>query len=263
MSVIERVDDRGFRNRSFVDTNRLDMSGNSRYRIENAFFFCREEFMMPALKRRSAEERRERILDAAGKIFFEQGFSAASIDSVIDLIGGSKRTLYAEFGNKEGLFKALVNRCADNAVGELSGHFPDGHDIRETMIRFGKRLLETFQTEDLMGISRTMLLEGERFPELARSVYENGAARASKSLAEALRKAKSSGDIVNVDFVTVANHFVGMMRGNEYLRILLGLRGKLTGREADAFVKSAVDLCLYGIVAPEEARRAGRARRTK
>lgn len=216
---------------------------------------------MPA-KRRSAEERRERILDAAGKVFFEQGFSAASIDSVIDLVGGSKRTLYAEFGNKEGLFKALVIRCADKAVAGLSGHLPDS-EIRETMLGFGKRLLETLQTEDLMGISRTMLLEGERFPELARSVYENGAARASKSLAEALRKAKSSGDIVNVDFVTVANHFVGMMRGNEYLRILLGLRGKLTGREADAFVKSAVDLCLYGIVAPEEARRAGRARRSK
>jgi AcrR family transcriptional regulator len=207
-------------------------------------------------KRPSAEERRELILDAAGKVFFEQGYAGASVDSVIELIGGSKRTLYGEFGNKEGLFTALVTRCADNAIGDLAADQSESHDIRETMIRFGKRLLEIYQTEDLIGIFRTMLLEAERFPDLARTVYEKGPARASKCLADALKRAKSEGDVAVTDFTSVANHFVGMIRGNEYLRVVLGLRGRIAGREADALVKSAVDLCMYGIVAPEEARRA-------
>jgi hypothetical protein len=50
-------------------------------------------------------------------------------------------------------------------------------------------------------------------------------------------------------------------RGNEYLRVVLGLRGKIVGREADAFVKSAVDLCMYGIAAPDKAGRASKASR--
>jgi AcrR family transcriptional regulator len=207
-------------------------------------------------KRPSAEERRESILDAAGKVFFEQGFSGASVDSMIEIVGGSKRTIYAEFGNKEGLFTALVNRSADNAIGDLAGDLSESRDIRETMIRFGKRLLETYQTEDLMGIYRIILLEAERFPDLARTVYEKGAGRASKNLADALKRAKSQGDISVADVTAVANHFVGMMRGNEYLRVVLGLRGKIAGGEADAFVKSAVDLCMYGMVAPDKARRA-------
>lgn len=214
-----------------------------------------------ATKRPSADERRGIILDAAGKVFFEQGYAGASVDSMIELIGGSKRTIYGEFGNKEGLFTALVNRCADNAIGNLADDLSDSHDIRETMIRFGKRLLEIYQTEDLMGIFRTMMLEAERFPDLARAVYEKGPGRAAKNLAEALKKAKSQGDITVTDFNSVANHFVGMMRGNEYLRVILGLRGKIVGREADALVKSAVDLCMYGIAAPGGAGRTRKASR--
>jgi AcrR family transcriptional regulator len=209
-----------------------------------------------ASKRPSAEDRRETILDAAGKVFFEQGFSGASVDSVIEIIGGSKRTIYGEFGNKEGLFIALVNRCAERVVGEVASDLSDSNDIRETMILFGRRLLETYQTADLTGIYRIILLEAERFPDLARTVYEKGAGRAAKNLADALKRAKSQGDISTTDCAAVANHFVGMIRGNEYLRVVLGLRGKIVGREADAFVKSAVDMCMYGIAAPDEARRA-------
>jgi AcrR family transcriptional regulator len=214
---------------------------------------------MAGAKRQSAEARRERILEAAAKVFFDQGFSGASVDSVIALVGGSKRTLYGEFGNKEGLFTALVTRCAENAVGDLAAS--ENHDIRETMLRFGKRLLKTYQTEDLMGIFRTVLLEAERFPELARAVYEKGPARASRCLADALKKASSDREVSISDFSSVANHFVGMIRGNEYLRVVLGLRGRISGREADALVKSAVDLCLYGIVASKEAKQPRKPRR--
>lgn len=219
---------------------------------------------MPATKgarRASAEDRREAILDAAGKVFFEQGFSGASVDSVIELIGGSKRTIYGEFGNKDGLFAALVTRCADNAIGDLAEDVSETQDVRETMIRFGKRLLEIYQTEDLMGIFRTIMVESDRFPELARTVYEKGPARATKCLADALKRANSEGDVAVSDFTSVANHFVGMIRGNEYLRVVLGLRGKIAGREADAQVESMVDLCMYGIAAPNAAKRARKAPR--
>jgi AcrR family transcriptional regulator len=60
---------------------------------------------MVVAKRRPPEDRRELILDAAGKVFFEQGFSATSVDAIITRLGGSKRTIYNEFGSKEGLLR--------------------------------------------------------------------------------------------------------------------------------------------------------------
>jgi AcrR family transcriptional regulator len=56
---------------------------------------------MAVAKRRPPEARRELILDAAGKVFFEQTFSPTSVDAIITRLGGSKRTIYNEFGSKE------------------------------------------------------------------------------------------------------------------------------------------------------------------
>ncbi|WP_176026829.1 TetR/AcrR family transcriptional regulator, partial [Brucella intermedia] len=50
--------------------------------------------------------RRKTILRAAAELFFEQGYATTSIDAIIERTGGSKRTIYSEFGSKEGLFLA-------------------------------------------------------------------------------------------------------------------------------------------------------------
>ena len=55
-------------------------------------------------RRPSKNARRAAILEAAAQVFFEQGYAATSIDAIIKRLGGSKRTIYNEFGSKEGLF---------------------------------------------------------------------------------------------------------------------------------------------------------------
>lgn len=50
-------------------------------------------------------------------MFFEHGYAAASIDAVIERIGGSKRNIYTTFGSKEGLFTALVSENAEQIFG--------------------------------------------------------------------------------------------------------------------------------------------------
>lgn len=48
-------------------------------------------------------------------MFLAEGYSGVSVDGIIANIGGSKRTLYAYFGGKEGLFAAIIEQlCAEN-----------------------------------------------------------------------------------------------------------------------------------------------------
>ena len=47
-------------------------------------------------------------LQAAREVFLEQGYEAASVNDVVRRAGGSLATLYAQFGNKEGLFQAVT-----------------------------------------------------------------------------------------------------------------------------------------------------------
>ena len=63
--------------------------------------------------------RREALLRAAAEVFFEQGYAATSIDAIIERAGGSKRNIYNEFGNKQGLFSAIVKENADKVLSTL------------------------------------------------------------------------------------------------------------------------------------------------
>src|SRR6204780_5843981 len=54
------------------------------------------------------DERREHILKVAREVFFEYGYSAASMSQIAARLGGSKGTLYNYFKSKEELFEAQV-----------------------------------------------------------------------------------------------------------------------------------------------------------
>ncbi len=50
------------------------------------------------------EARRSALLEAAREVFLEQGYEGASIEEIVRRVGGSKASLYAYFGSKQGLF---------------------------------------------------------------------------------------------------------------------------------------------------------------
>jgi AcrR family transcriptional regulator len=51
---------------------------------------------------------RERLLDAANHLFYEEGVHTVGIDRVIERAGVAKATLYTLFGNKDGLVRAYL-----------------------------------------------------------------------------------------------------------------------------------------------------------
>src|SRR5882762_8202395 len=92
----------------------------------------------------AVSERRAKILAEAANVFYEKGFAGACIDDLIARIGGSKRTIYNEFGSKEGLFvamiEALVHQSADALVHAMDVDEKSGADLREVLLHYGRRL---------------------------------------------------------------------------------------------------------------------------
>jgi AcrR family transcriptional regulator len=62
-------------------------------------------------QRKSAEERRDDILDAAMGEFAERGLHGASTDAIAQRAGISQPYVFRLFGSKKDLFKATVARC--------------------------------------------------------------------------------------------------------------------------------------------------------
>jgi len=61
-------------------------------------------------KEREKEQRRQQIINAAEKVFFQHGFEPASMDMVAEAAELSKATLYSYFKSKEELYFHLFKR---------------------------------------------------------------------------------------------------------------------------------------------------------
>src|SRR3546814_3710967 len=69
-----------------------------------------------------------------------------------------------------------------------------------------------YMSPALIGVYRTVVAEANRYPDLGRTFYDCGPARATKRLAEMLEGAKARGEVRADDCVRVADHFVGLIR---------------------------------------------------
>ena len=61
-------------------------------------------------KEREKEHRREDILDAAQRVFFEKGLATATMDDIAEIAELSKGTLYLYYKSKEDLYLAVMMR---------------------------------------------------------------------------------------------------------------------------------------------------------
>lgn len=197
----------------------------------------------PALRR---EARRQAILDGATAVFVRHGYAGCSIDKVIERVGGSKRTLYREFGNKEGLFAAIVRDNVRRVLEPLTPQSRNDRDLHGTLLAFGYQLMRLQLAPPILGLYRMVVAEGLRFPQLARIFYEAGPGKASERLAEVLAQHRAAGSIPVADCRRAADHFAGLLRDNLHLRVVLGLQAPPGEREQAALVESAVELFMNG-----------------
>ena len=61
---------------------------------------------------RTKEYDRDEILNAATQVFWVKGFKGTSISDLVVATGLGKRSMYHEFGNKEGLFRECIDNFA-------------------------------------------------------------------------------------------------------------------------------------------------------
>lgn len=123
-------------------------------------------------KHKRANGKREKIVRSAAKLFLEKGYDSVSINDIIDVVGGSKGTIYSNFGSKEKLFEAVVEQmCSDvtiridtRAVGSLD----------EQLTRIAHSFVSRVLSPEILCFHRLMTSIGRTFPKAGRLFYETG-----------------------------------------------------------------------------------------
>jgi AcrR family transcriptional regulator len=194
-----------------------------------------------------AELRRAAFLEAARDVFLEYGYEAASMAEIVRRAGGSLSTLYAQFGDKEGLFLAMVDarvaEITEQLEIELAAHAP----LREGLQRIGERVLALTLAPRSVAMMRLMASQARKFPDLVRRYYKAGPDRVRQALAVYLADRAAAGEIALADPEEAAGLFFDLLRGRPHFRALFddefapdeAMRRALTERAVRVFMAAA------------------------
>jgi TetR/AcrR family transcriptional repressor of nem operon len=149
-------------------------------------------------------------LERAMHVFWAKGYEATSLDDLCEATGLGRSSLYAAFGDKDGLYLQALDRYEDAAVARIRAALASSRSVRAGIAAFVRRIID-----DIMaGPGRRGCFIGNCAAELVRG-ERTGAARVRRSLErveetfrDALTRAKDNGELPKAADVAALARFI-------------------------------------------------------
>lgn len=199
-------------------------------------------------KKGSEAARREAILDAAMAEFAAHGYGATTIDAIAKRASAAKRTLYAEFGGKDRLFREAISRVPRDALAPFDP--PQGGDLpplRDMLTQAAFNAIAGVYTPEKAAIFRMVVAEAQAFPDVAADFYAAGPGAAVGRIGAVLRRAIARKEIMVCDPQAEAKRLISLVAGEPHLRYALGLDPTPTKAQARKRAEAIVDFFLRAL----------------
>jgi AcrR family transcriptional regulator len=206
----------------------------------------------PGPGRLSAEQAAElpgRLLDAALKLFSENGFEKTTMDQIAREAGASTKTIYARFSNKEDILRAVVRRIVDRTIEVHRRSVPisrDGADPYESLVKLCTDVCVRISTE-AAPLNRMAMAESHRMPELGR-LHSQATAFGAGYVREGLEQWSKQGllpDLRPEDMEQASILCLSM--ATDWTRINTSLNKAPSRAEIDKYVAFAIEVFLRGL----------------
>lgn len=92
---------------------------------------------------------REAALDKAMTLFWQHGYEATSLSDLVEATGAKAPTLYAEFTNKEGLFRAVLDRYISRFAAKHEAQlFCEEKTVEQALLDYFTAVATCFTSKD-------------------------------------------------------------------------------------------------------------------
>ena len=177
----------------------------------------------PRARKLSRAPRRAQILDAAVKVLAGRGYRDTTMLEVARRSSASKETLYAWFGNKPGLFDAVIRRNAERFRRALDGHLDGDAPVEAALTGFGRAMAAHLLGDNAVAINRAAISEASSGPSLAESLSRLCRDPICGVLVRYLEQCDARGVLNVEDANEAAEAFVGLLLGDTHNQRLLGV----------------------------------------
>jgi TetR/AcrR family transcriptional regulator, mexJK operon transcriptional repressor len=188
--------------------------------------------------------KRDAIVVAARNLFFSRGFGATSIEAIAEAASVSKVTVYGHFGDKAGVFEAVVQNATSRMETEMKAATPAEANLSDTLIAFGCGLMGELMNEEMMLFERHLGAELTQHPVLAKRFFDAGPGYMCLRLENIIAAAQSRGEIAVDDIKLAAHDLFGLWQGFDRAEAHFGVAQTPTADAIRARVKRAVALFL-------------------
>ena len=189
-------------------------------------------------RKKEKENRKNSILKAARKLFFERGFKSVTVDLIAAKAEVSKGSIYLYFDSKEEIYTQILISASIERHKESENFLKKEGTAADLLLMFANDYVDlTFMLH-----SENMNLTEDQNTQLIHTTNEN-----IHTISEILRKGVESGEFVpDIDIRKVQNALWGLFNGIISLYIYTGAPEKRTER-IHTTVKESLKVFIKGI----------------
>jgi AcrR family transcriptional regulator len=185
-------------------------------------------------------ERRERIEKAAYEVLEETGYKGASLLLIAKRASVSNETLYRWYGNKQALFRTLVEANAREAKALLELEVAKGSDPLATLASLGPILLNLVTGERAIMLNRAAASDVSDTGSLGQTIAEAGRETIAPLVKRILDQAGLSREIQCDDTTEATETYFNLLIGDLQIRHVIGVSAALSKTEINERSKRAM-----------------------
>ena len=163
------------------------------------------------------------MLDAAEELFLEQGFERTTLSAVVARSGGSLATLYAEFGNKQQLLRAVVARGREEGIGDLLDFGDGGESPREQLRIAAQRFHAFLMTPKTLAFARMVIAHSLAHPGFGLAFHNDVRVRLVERLAAVFERWTEEGRARIPDAVPAAELYFSSVLCDAPVKAMMGV----------------------------------------
>ena len=173
------------------------------------------------MKEENRTSRRAQIEQAAYDVLQKKGYRGASMLAVARAAKASNETLYRWYGDKKGLFAALVVTNAAQLKETLEEALDPKIDPIEGLTALAPALLETLTSDRAVALNRAAT--ADETGELGRAIARGGRDAIAPLIGDLISRAMASGQISAPNPHQAAEWYIALIIGDAQIRRVIGV----------------------------------------
>src|SRR6266481_4367935 len=198
-------------------------------------------------KRSRGEVRNSKLQKVAADLFLRRGYEGVSIDSIIELAGGSKSTIYSKFGGKCGLFISSIEILCRESNEPLTKIDYTGLNLEESLKKLSFHILKLITAKRSVDLHRLAIGESLNCPEVGQAWYTHGPARTASFIRSVLESHQDELRKTTIPIERMAVILHDSLTGDILYRLLAGVGKHENDAELEQMACAAVDVILGNV----------------